>query len=80
VEEEVWGGQGPNWAVEPYDDDRGITHTKWVSVAHGDPKWGMEYAVFFNILALMARREILFTKELCYYEEDRHEERGGGIC
>jgi hypothetical protein len=21
MEEEVWGGQGPNWAVEPYDDD-----------------------------------------------------------
>jgi hypothetical protein len=21
VEEEVWGGQGPNWAVQPYDDD-----------------------------------------------------------
>jgi hypothetical protein len=19
---EVWGGQGPNWAVEPYDDDQ----------------------------------------------------------
>jgi hypothetical protein len=21
VEEEVWGGKGPNWAVEPHDDD-----------------------------------------------------------
>jgi hypothetical protein len=21
MEEEVWGGQGPNWAVQPYDDD-----------------------------------------------------------
>jgi hypothetical protein len=21
MEEEVWGGQGPNWAVEPYYDD-----------------------------------------------------------
>jgi hypothetical protein len=21
VEEEVWGGLGPNWAVQPYDDD-----------------------------------------------------------
>jgi hypothetical protein len=20
VEEELWGGQGPNWAVEPYDE------------------------------------------------------------
>jgi hypothetical protein len=25
VEAEVWGAQGPNWAVEPYDDDnRGL--------------------------------------------------------
>jgi hypothetical protein len=30
MEEEVWGGQGPNWAVEPYDDDDiyGINETE----------------------------------------------------
>jgi hypothetical protein len=21
VEEELWGGQGPNWVVEPYDEE-----------------------------------------------------------
>jgi hypothetical protein len=32
---------------------------------NGDPKWGVEYAVFFNILALMGKtRNIVYKRAL----------------
>jgi hypothetical protein len=34
-----------------------------------ESEMGMEYVKFFNILSLMARQDIWFSKKLCNYEE-----------